>query len=54
MALALLEGGSGQGRALVHEDVVADFGGFAYYYTRAVVDKKAAAYSGAGVDFDIR
>jgi len=52
VAFAGFLAGAAQGDALVEEDVVAEFGGFADDDAHAVVDEEAAADGGAGVDFD--
>lgn len=54
MTLTDIFSGSAEGYALIYGDVVTDFGGFAYDYTRAVVDKKPRAYFCPGVDFYTR
>src|SRR5580693_4054683 len=52
MALARFLAGAAEGDVLIHEDVVADFTGFADDDAHAVVDEEAAAYGGSGVNFD--
>src|SRR5579863_2490807 len=52
VALSLLAAGAAEGDALVEEDVVTDFGGFADDYPGAVVDEKPAADGGSGMDLD--
>ena len=52
MSLAVLFARSSEGNALVHGDVVAHDGGFADDDGGAVIDEKAMADLGAGVNFD--
>ena len=52
MALAGLLAGSAEGDALIHENVVPDFGGLADNDAHAVVDEEAAADGGSGMDFN--
>ncbi len=52
MAFALVPGGTAQGDAVVNGAVVSDFGGFADHHAVAVIDKKARAYGGAGMDLN--
>ena len=54
MALTLVPAGSAQGDTLVEGDVIADNGGLPDDHPHAVVNKKATADGGAGVDLDAR
>ena len=50
VALAALEAGAAEGHLLVERHVVADLGGLADHHAGAVVDERAAADVGRGVD----
>src|SRR5271168_2710902 len=52
MPLSLFFAGSTERDALVHQDVVADFGGFSDHHAHSVVDETAAADLSAGMDLD--
>jgi len=52
MPLSALLAGSTQRHALVHDDVIADFGGFSDHHSHSVVDKTAPANMRSGMDFD--
>jgi hypothetical protein len=52
MAFPVGQAGAAQHRSLVHQYIVAYLSRFAYDYSGAVIDEKAAADVGAGVYLD--